>query len=171
MNKFLKLYEEENQEENILTIENFNETIEKLKEVFNNTEPVQTAGVLLLDIIGKIVNDSDQQQDLIDAFQDQLETALETAETESTHDIGDGDEAINFDEKFQEMNDEDDDFESELEVSEEPIDDSFMLDDVETNSKDEKFKNIKELLKPEEKSKKKAEKKSDKKDKEDKEEK
>lgn len=171
MKKFLKLYEEENQEENVLTIDSFTETIEKLKEVFNNSEPIQTAGVLLLDIISKIVNDSDNQQDLIDEFQKQLEDALETAEQDNME-TPEGEEGIiDFDDKFQEMNDMDDSFgefgdeslDTETEIEDEA---GYVIDDIEKSSKDEKLSNIKELLKPSEKSKPKSKKKSKKKDEE-----
>jgi len=154
MEKFLRLYEEENQEESLLTIDKFNETIEKLKEVFNNSEPVQTAGVLLLDIISKIVNDSDNQQDLIDSFQQQIEDALQTAEQDLGSDGLEGDENdMNYDEMFQDMND--DEFNEVGDVEGEQVEDEgFVLDDTEKNSKEEKFSNIKELLNPDEKSKK-----------------
>jgi hypothetical protein len=141
MKKFLALYEEENKDE--LTIETFTETIDRLKEVFNAAEPVQTGAVMLCDIIKKIVDKAEDQQTLIDDFQNELEDVLSAVE--EPEDGEDTDEfTMDFDAKFDEMNDIDiDSPEDSTEAPEE--DDGYALDDVEKNSKEEKFSNLKKV--------------------------
>lgn len=149
MKKFLELYEEEVTKDE-MDIDSFKETLQKLKDVFNNAEPPQTAAIILVDIIEKTVDESDDQQTLIDSFKEQIESALESLDTED-EETPDGEEpAIDFEEKFDEMND--------IEVGDEEIDDvgenstdneeddsHYMLDDVESNSKEEKFSNLKKV--------------------------
>jgi hypothetical protein len=143
MKTFLKLYEEENKDE--LSIDEFNETIDKLKDVFNNADPVQTGAVMLCDIIKKIVDDSDNQQDLIDSFKTQLDSVLESTDTEATDDTTD-EPAIDFDEKFDEMNDLELDDPGEATADDNIVDqDEYKLDSVEANSKEEKFANLKKV--------------------------
>jgi len=165
MREFLKLYEEEIEDK--FEYSEFQDMIQKLKDVFNQAEPVQTAAIMLCNIISKIVDNSDNQQDLIDSFQTELNHALETSENEIGEPTDDVEESpIDFSEKFDDMNDdlEDDENEDETDDGEDSDDDSeeddgFMLDDVEKNSKNEKFQNLKKItsLKKEGKSKPKSE--------------
>ena len=140
MKEFLKLYEEENKDE--LTIDTFNETIDRLKEVFNAAEPVQTGAVMLCDIIKKIVDKAEDQQTLIDDFQNELEEVLSAVEEPEEGEPAE-EFSMDFDEKFNEMNDMDIDTPEDTPEDEES--EGFVLDDVEKNSKEEKFSNLKKV--------------------------
>ena len=141
MKTFLKLYEEENKDE--LSIDEFNETIDKLKDVFGNADPVQTGAVMLCDIIKKIVDDSDSQQDLIDSFKSQLDSVLEASGDDSDETEDGEDAVIDFDEKFDEMSDIE--LDGETETTDDVDGDDYKLDGVEANSKEEKFANLKKV--------------------------
>lgn len=151
MKKFLELYEEEVTKDE-MDIDSFKETLQKLKDVFNNAEPPQTAAIILVDIIEKTVDESDDQQTLIDSFKEQIESALESLDTEDKE-AGEGEESpIDFEEKFDEMNDIEigDDGEELEDTGEKSTDNEeddahYMLDDVESNSKEEKFSNLKKV--------------------------
>lgn len=151
---FLKLYEDTYPEDKD-SLESVYELIDKLSDIFDSNE--DEGGKLMLDLIQKMIDNAEYKQDMIDEFKSALEEIVEqeSDEFESPEFEEDIEGKRDFDINDYEKDDLDNDIEDvefEDEDDEEEDDeeeDNYVIDDVEFNSKNEKFNNIKKQLEEE----------------------